>query len=83
MGDDGIIAPVAARRPRQNRSRNMFGIRITSNGVVGWIVGKDADIWLFKDKASAAAELKRLKSDDRYSWNCEALVAEFPGWGKK
>lgn len=41
----------------------MFGIRITSNGIVGWIVGKDADIWLFKDKASAATELKRLKSD--------------------
>lgn len=79
----GIIASVAALEPRQNRSRNMFGIRITSNGIVGWIVGKDADIWLFKDKASAATELKRLKSDDRYSWNCEAVVAEFPGWGKK
>ena len=46
-------------------------------------MGKDADIALFKDKASAAAELKRLKSDDQYSWNCEAVVAEFPGWGKK
>ena len=53
--------------PHQNRSRNMFGIKVTSNGVVGWIVGKDADIWLFKDKAIAAAELKRLKADDRYS----------------
>ena len=61
----------------------MFGIKVTSNGIVGWIVGKDADIWLFKDKASAAAVLKRLKTDDRYSWNCEAVVAEFPGWGKK
>ena len=61
----------------------MYGIKVTSNEVVGWIVGKDADIWLFKDKASAATELKRLKSDDRYSWNCEAVVAEFPGWGKK
>jgi hypothetical protein len=46
-------------------------------------VGKDAEICLFKDKAAATAELKRLKSDDRYSWNCEAVVAEFPGWGKK
>ena len=62
---------------------SMFGIRITSNGVVGWIVGKDADIWLFKDNASAMAALKGLKSDDRYSWNCEAGVAEFPGWAKK
>ncbi|MBE5775302.1 MAG: hypothetical protein E7337_15475 [Clostridiales bacterium] len=61
----------------------MFGIKITSNEEVGWIMGKDADIALFKDKASAAAELKRLKSDDQYSWNCEAVVAEFPGWGKK
>ena len=61
----------------------MYGIKVTSNGVVGWIMGKDADIWLFKDKASATAELRRLKSDTQYSWNCEATVAEFPGWGKK
>ena len=61
----------------------MYGIKITSNGVVGWIVGKDADVMLFKDRPSAAAALKKLKSDDRYSWNCEAVVAEFPGWGKK
>ena len=61
----------------------MFGIRIASNGVVGWIMGKNADIWLFKDKASAAAELKKLKSSDAYTWHCEAVVAEFPGWGKK
>ena len=79
----GIIAPAAALELHQNRSRSMFGIKVTSNGIVGWIVGKDADIWLFKDKASAAAELKRLKADERYSWNCEAVVAEFPGWGKK
>jgi len=45
----------------------LFGIKITSNGEVGWIVGKDADIALFKDKATAAAELKRLKSGDAYS----------------
>ena len=61
----------------------MYGIKVTSDGVVGWIMGKDADIALFKDKASAAAELKRLKGGDAYSWNCEAVVAEFPGWGKK
>ena len=61
----------------------MYGIKVTSDGVVGWIMGKDADIALFKDKASAAAELKRLKSGDAYTWHCEAVVAEFPGWGKK
>jgi len=46
-------------------------------------MGKDADIALFKDKAAATAELKKLKSSDFYTWNCEAVVAEFPGWGKK
>jgi len=61
----------------------LFGIKISSNGVVGWIMGKDADIWLSKDKASAAAELKKLKGSDAYTWHCEAVVAEFPGWGKK
>ena len=61
----------------------MYGIKVNSNGIVGWIVGKDADIWLFRDKAAATAALKGLKADDRYSWNCEAVVAEFPGWSKK
>ena len=46
-------------------------------------MGKDADICLFKDKASAEAELKKLKSGDAYTWHCEAVVAEFPGWGNK
>ena len=61
----------------------MFGIKVTCDGSVGWVVGKDADIWLFKDRVSATAELNRLKSDDQYTWHCEAAVAEFPGWGKK
>ena len=61
----------------------MFGIKITSNGVAGWIMGKDAEIWLFKDRASAAAELKKLKTGDTYTWHCEAVVTDFPGWGKK
>ena len=46
-------------------------------------MGKDAEIWLFKDKAGAVAELKRLKTSDTYTWHCEAVVAEFLGWGKK
>jgi len=37
----------------------MYGIKVTSDGVVGWIMGKDADIVLFKDKAAATAELKK------------------------
>ena len=45
----------------------MFGIKITSNGVVGWIMGRDAHICLFRDKASAEAELKKLKSGDAYT----------------
>lgn len=61
----------------------MFGIKITCSGEAGWIVGKDGDVLLFKDKPAANAVLKQMKGDDRYSWNCEAVVAEFPGWGKK
>ncbi len=45
----------------------MFGIKITSDGPVGWIMGRDADICLFRDKASAEAELKKLKSGDAYT----------------
>jgi len=51
--------------------------------MTGWLVGKDSDVLLFKDKTTANAALKQMKSDDRYSWNCEAAVVEFPGWGKK
>ena len=50
----------------------MYGIRITINGSIGWIVGKDSDVLLFPDKAAASTALKRLKSGDAYSWNCEA-----------
>lgn len=61
----------------------MFGIRIKSSDSIGWIVGKDSDILLFPDKASATTALKKMKQSDGYSWNCEAGVAEFPGWAKK
>ena len=53
----------------------MFGIKINNSGSVGWIVGKDADIWLFKDKASAAAELKKFKTDDRYMTRCRVCLS--------
>ena len=43
-------------------------------------MGKDADIWLFKDQASVAAE---LKSGNAYTWHCEAAIAEFPGVGEE
>ena len=60
-----------------------YGIRITyEKGPVGWIVGKDGDVMLFADKASATAALKKMKADDRYSWNCDATAAEFTGCGK-
>ena len=58
----------------------MYGIKITINGSVGWIVGKDSDVLLFPDKGSTFAE---LKSGDTYTWHYEAVAAEFPGWGKK
>ena len=38
----------------------MYGIRITINGSIGWIVGKDSDVLLFPDKAAASTALKRL-----------------------
>ena len=53
-------------RHEQERYK-LFGIIVTSNGTVGWIMGRDADISLFKDKASAEAELKKLKSGDAYT----------------
>ena len=60
-----------------------YGIRITcEKGPEGWIVGKDGDVMLFADKASATATLKKMKADDRYSWNCDAAAAEFAGWGR-
>jgi len=37
---------------------------------------------LFADKATTTATLKKMKSDDRYGWNCKAEIAEFFGWGK-
>jgi len=61
-----------------------YGIRISyDKGPTGWVAGKDSDVMLFADRAAAAAALKKMKADDRYSWNCEAAVAEFPGWGKQ
>ena len=61
----------------------MYGIKITIDGSVGWIVGKDSDVLLFPDKAAASTALKKLKNSDGYTWHCEAMAAEFPGWGKK
>ena len=64
-------------------TKTKYGINITyEKGPEGWIVGKDDDVLLFADKATATATLKKMKADDRYSWNCEAAVAEFTGWGK-
>lgn len=83
-----IITGCSSRLERQNEmaikdTTIQFGIKIIhDNGPVGWIVGKDGDIMLLSDKTSATAMLKKLKADDRYSWNCEAIITEFTGWGK-
>jgi hypothetical protein len=61
----------------------MFGIKTLCDGTVGWMVGNNNDILLFPDKATAAAALKKMKSGDAYSWNCQVEVAAFSGWGKK
>ena len=66
-----------------NTTTIKYGIKITHDkGPVGWVVGKDSDVMLFADKVTATAALKKMKADDRYSWNCEAVIAEFTGWGK-
>jgi len=55
-----------------------YGIRITySDGKSGWIVGSDCDYLLFDSEPEAARALKRMKKDDRYSWNCTAEVVPF------
>ena len=78
-----VILTSIERQKRMATTNGKYGIKITyEKGPVGWIVGKDGDIMLFPDKASAAAALKKMISDDRYSWNCDASAAEFPGWGR-
>ena len=55
-----------------------FGIRITDpTGRVGWIVGQDCDYLLFDSEAEASKALRKMKNNDNYSWNCEAVVAKF------
>ena len=61
----------------------MFGIRITNGNSIGWLVGANNDVMLFPDKGAAAAALRKMRSGDAYSWNCQVEVAAFPGWGKK
>ena len=60
-----------------------YGILITHrDGSTGWIVGSDGDGLFFSEKGQAVKKLKDLQADDRYSWNCDAEVAVFTGWGK-
>ncbi len=60
-----------------------YGIRIThEKSMVGWVVGEDGDVLLFPTKQEAEKSLKQMKSNDRYSWNCNVEVAEFSGFGK-
>ena len=75
---------------------NKYGIKISfDKGPTGWVVGKDSDIAvgpLVRGKGRhhkalrgwrAAPKLGAwVKADDRYSWNCETVIAEFTGWGK-
>ena len=71
------------RQKRMAATNGKFGIRINcEKGSDGWIVGKDSDVMLFQDRKEATSALAKLKRDDRYSWNCEAAVTEFTGWGK-
>jgi len=55
-----------------------YGIRITyKDGKIGWIIGSDCDYLLFNSEAEASKALKKMKKDDRYSWNCVAEIARF------
>ena len=44
--------------------------------------GPDGDAMFFADKSEARAKLRELQKDDRYSWNCDADVCLFTGWGR-
>ena len=55
-----------------------YGILVTHNdGSSGWLVGSDNDYLLFISLKEATKYLKKLKTDDNYSWNCEVTVAKF------
>lgn len=57
-----------------------YGIKVTdTTGRVGWIVGQDGDYLLFESEDDAAKALKKMKRDDRYSWNCRAEAVRFDG----
>ena len=65
----------------RKEDRAKYGIRITQrDGTTGWIVGADGDGLFFDDRGQANKKLTALKADDRYSWNCDAEVAEFTEW---
>lgn len=67
----------------KKEDRVKYGILITQrDGTTGWIVGNDGDGLFFDERGQAVKRLKELKADDRYTWNCEAEVMLFPGWGK-
>ena len=55
-----------------------FGILVSyPDGASGWIVGPDCDYLLFDTEAEAAKALRKMKKDDRYSWNCDVQVTLF------
>lgn len=55
-----------------------YGIRIDhGNGKIGWIVGPDGNYLLFDTEEEAAKALRKMKKDDRYSWNCDVQVTLF------
>ena len=45
-------------------------------------MGKDAEIWWFKDKAGAAAELKKLKTSDTTPGIAKPWSRNFWGGGR-
>lgn len=59
-------------------SPERYGILVTHmDGKSGWLVGSDNNYLLFDSLKEATKALKKLKSNDNYTWNCDVTVAKF------
>ena len=54
-----------------------YGIRITHpDGSSGWIAGGDKGCLTFSSEAEAQKALRKMRKNDKYTWNCVAEVAQ-------
>ena len=81
MKNSSLYNVSTTTRPGQDAP--VYAIKVTTNdGTSGFVIGPDGDAMFFADKSEARAKLAEMKKDDRYSWNCEADVCLFTGWGR-